>query len=108
MVFKRQTQRKNLVKAEALGMRALAHYYLLVAFSPTYNSSALGCAYVTSSDDYIMPSRLSMKDSYDKVNADLDQAIALFPTTLPAGYGELAVIIGLLRLHCMRLRLKLL
>ncbi|BBQ07017.1 RagB/SusD family nutrient uptake outer membrane protein [Elizabethkingia anophelis] len=81
------TAKKNLVKAEALGMRALAHYYLLVAFSPTYNSSALGCAYVTSSDDYIMPSRLSMKDSYDKVNADLDQAIALFPTTLPAGYG---------------------
>ncbi|KUY26150.1 RagB/SusD family nutrient uptake outer membrane protein [Elizabethkingia ursingii] len=81
------TNRKNLLKAEALGMRALAHYYVLMYFSPKYDASALGCAYVTDLDDYATPSRLSMKDSYDRINADLDNAISIFPATVTSGYG---------------------
>lgn len=79
--------RKNLLKAEALGMRALAHYYVLMYFSPKYDANALGCAYVTDLDDYAVPSRLNMKDSYDKIKADLDAAISIFPSSVTTGYG---------------------
>lgn len=79
--------RKNLLKAEALGMRALAHYYVLMYFSPRYDANALGCAYVTDLDDYATPSRLTMQESYARINTDLDAAIALFPATVTTGYG---------------------
>lgn len=81
------TSRKNLLKAEALGMRALAHYYVLMYFSPKYDANALGCAYVTDLDDYATPSRLNMQESYARINADLDAAIAIFPATVTTGYG---------------------
>lgn len=73
----------NQVKAEALGMRAFMHFMILKDFSPKYDPSALGCAYVTTSDEshiYDKPSRENMQVSYQKVLADLDAAIALNPS----------------------------
>lgn len=74
---------KNQIKAEALGMRAFGHFLLLKDFSPKYNPSALGCAYVKSAaieNLYDIPARLNMQASYQNVLADLDAAIALNPS----------------------------
>ncbi len=75
-----EMSKKNLLKAEALGMRAYLHYQILQIFSPKYEASALGCAYVTGLDDYALPSRDNMKESYQKVLQDLDAALAIFPS----------------------------
>lgn len=72
---------KSLLKAEALGLRAFAHYKILKIFSPKYDANALGCAYVTEINDYAVPSRDNMKTSYEKVLADLDAALAIFPSS---------------------------
>ncbi|WP_336689145.1 MULTISPECIES: RagB/SusD family nutrient uptake outer membrane protein [unclassified Chryseobacterium] len=74
---------KNQIKAEALGMRAFGHFLVLKDFSPKYNPTALGCAYVTTGaieNLYDIPARDNMQVSYQKVLADLDAAIALNPS----------------------------
>ena len=74
---------KNQIKAEALGMRAFGHYMILKDFSPKYDPAALGCAYVTTGaieNLYDLPARENMQQSYQKVLADLDAAIALTPS----------------------------
>ena len=76
-----EISKKNLLKAEALGMRAYLHYQILQIFSPKYDANALGCAYVTSLDERALPSRDNMRDSYQKVLQDLDAALAIFPST---------------------------
>lgn len=76
-----EISKKNLLKAEALGMRAYLHYQILQIFSPKYDANALGCAYVTSLDERVLPSRDNMRDSYQKVLQDLNAALAIFPST---------------------------
>lgn len=74
--------KKNLYKAEALGMRAYSHFQVLQLFSPKYNPTALGCAYVTTVDDTVYPSRDNMQISYEKVLKDIDDALAIYPSDL--------------------------
>ncbi|WP_139420647.1 RagB/SusD family nutrient uptake outer membrane protein [Chryseobacterium mulctrae] len=74
---------KNQIKAEALGMRAFAHFIVLKNFSPKYSPTALGCAYMKSSNIeniYDTPPRSNMQDSYQNVLSDLNAALALNPT----------------------------
>ncbi len=78
---------KNTLKAEALGMRAFAHYNLLKLFSPKYGPSELGVAYKNNTNDLELPARENMQQSYAKVLADLNASLILFPNTLPSGYG---------------------
>ncbi|MBM7417821.1 MULTISPECIES: RagB/SusD family nutrient uptake outer membrane protein [Chryseobacterium] len=74
---------KNQIKAEALGMRAFAHFIVLKNFSPKYNPTALGCAYMKSANIeniYDTPPRSNMQTSYQNVLNDLNAALALNPT----------------------------
>jgi len=74
---------KNQIKAEALGMRAFAHFIILKNFSPKYNPTALGCAYIKSANIeniYDTPPRSNMQTSYQNVLSDLNAALALNPT----------------------------
>lgn len=74
---------KNQIKAEALGMRAFMHFLILKDFSPKYNPTALGCAYIkTANIDnlYDKPARDNMQVSYQNVLSDLNAALALNPT----------------------------
>lgn len=74
---------KNQIKAEALGMRAFVHFIILKNFSPKYNPTALGCAYMKSANVeniYDTPPRSNMQDSYQNVLSDLNAALALNPT----------------------------
>lgn len=70
----------NRIKAQAIALRALAHFDLLRCFGEQFdrNSSALGIAYVDKFDIEQKPARLSVKASYDRIEADLKHAKNLF------------------------------
>ncbi len=69
----------NRIKAQAMAMRALAHFDLLRYFGEQYdrNSTAKGVAYVDQFDIEQKPARLNVKQSYDRIEADLKAAKAL-------------------------------
>lgn len=70
----------NRIKGQALALRALAHFDLLRFFGEEYdrNSTAKGVPYVEVFDIEQKPSRLTVKASYDKIEADLKAAKNLF------------------------------
>ena len=69
----------NRIKAQAITLRALAHFDLLRCFGEQFdrNSSARGIAYVEKFDIEQKPARLTVKGSYDKIEADLKLAKSL-------------------------------
>lgn len=69
-------KRVNLLRGQALAIRGLVHFDLLRYWGVSYerNSTALGIPYKTTTNQEEMPSRLSVKESYDKILADLKEA----------------------------------
>lgn len=69
----------NRIKAQALALRALAHFDLLRYFGEQYdrNSTAKGIAYVDVFDIEQKPARLNVKQSYDRIEADFKAAKTL-------------------------------
>src|SRR5258706_15748479 len=69
----------NRIKAQAIALRALAHFDLLRCFGEQFdrNSNARGIAYVDKFDIEQKPSRLTVKGSYDRIEADLKLAKSL-------------------------------
>jgi hypothetical protein len=77
---------KRRIKAEALSLRAYAHYFLVQLFGKRYDASAkpntqLGVPLMISSSDSSKP-RASVEDVYAQINKDLDAAIALNVTSV--------------------------
>jgi len=74
---------KSNIRAEALAIRALAHFDLLRLYAKSYTSASstdLGVPYVTSIDNTLLPSRTPVKQAYDLVVLDLkgaDSSIAM-------------------------------
>lgn len=66
----------NRIKAQALALRAMAHFDLLRYFGEELerNSPAKGVAYVEVFDIEQKPARLTVEQSYDKIEADLKNA----------------------------------
>jgi hypothetical protein len=73
----------NRIKGQALALRAHAHLDLLRWWASDYdrNSASLGIPYVDKFDVEQMPARLTVKESYDKIEADLKTAKALLSNT---------------------------
>ena len=69
----------NRIKAQALALRAMAHFDLLRYFGEQYdrNSTAKGIAYVDYFDVEVKPARLTVKQDYDRIEADFKQAKTL-------------------------------
>lgn len=69
----------NRIKAQAIALRALAHFDLLRYFAEDYDrqSNARGIAYVDKFDIEQKPSRLTVAASYDRIESDFKQSIAL-------------------------------
>ena len=69
----------NRIKAQAIALRAMAHFDLLRYFGEDEdrNSTAKGIAYVDVFDVEQKPARLSVKASYDKIESELKTAKAL-------------------------------
>ena len=69
----------NRIKAQALALRALAHFDLLRGFAEEYDrqSTAKGIAYVDKFDIEQKPARLTVAASYDRIEGDFKQALEL-------------------------------
>lgn len=69
----------NRIKAQAIAIRALVHFDLLRFFGEDYdrNSTKLGVPYVDRFDIEEKPARLTVKESWDKIEADLKTASQL-------------------------------
>ncbi|WP_316841060.1 RagB/SusD family nutrient uptake outer membrane protein [Pedobacter gandavensis] len=91
---------KNNITAEALAVRAMAHFDVLRLYAKRYTAATentdLGIPFVTSIDVSLLPSRNTMKESYDKIIADFVQAEGLANVSNGVGRLNKAAIIGLL------------
>lgn len=69
----------NRIKGQALALRAHMHFSLLRYFSPSYrrNSDSLAVPYVKVYDIKFKPARNTVKECYDNILADLNQAKVL-------------------------------
>lgn len=74
-----ETKRVNRVKGQALAIRGMAHFDVLRYWGVNFdrNSTALGVPYVTAVDIENKPARLTVKESYDNIFKDLEQAEGL-------------------------------
>ena len=71
--------RKNRLKAQALALRAMAHFDLLRAYGQSYdrNSTALGIP-IKTSIEISLPERASVQATYDQIFDDLSDALTLY------------------------------
>lgn len=74
-------------KAEALAIRALAHFDLLKLYGQYQvdkNMTALGVPYVTKfkDADFIYPKRSTVQENYNSIIGDLNEALSLIPESL--------------------------
>jgi len=87
-------------KAEALGLRALAHFDALKVHSKFLTNpngaSSLGLPYITTPDALVEPSRETVQTNYDNIVADLKLAVADIDTDNGEGRLNKAAIYGLL------------
>jgi hypothetical protein len=95
-----QPERVNF-EGEALTVRAMVHFDLLRVYSkpvsgPQANLNALGIPYVTTTDLKDAPGRGTVKESYDKIVADLIKAADLINETNGVGRLNKAATYGLL------------
>ena len=74
----------NRIKAQALAIRALAHFDLLRYWVEEYdrNSTKPGIPYITVFDYEQKPARGTVKETYDHIEADLEQARGLMNSGL--------------------------
>jgi hypothetical protein len=73
----------NRIEGQARALRAFMHFELLRWWATDYdrNSTALGVAYVDKFDVEQMPARLTVKESYDRIEADLKTARGMLSNT---------------------------
>ncbi len=69
----------NRIKSQAMSLRALVHFDILRYWADDFdrNSVSPGIPYITSFDYEQKPSRGTVKETYDKIEADLDNAESL-------------------------------
>ncbi|GAA4314821.1 RagB/SusD family nutrient uptake outer membrane protein [Mucilaginibacter gynuensis] len=87
------------IEAEALAIRALAHFDLLRVYAKSYTSATdadPGIPFVTSTDYTLLPSRTPLKQTYNLVLADLVKAEGLIAADNPVGHFTKPAIEGLL------------
>lgn len=73
----------NRVKGQALAIRAMAHFDILRYWVNDFdrNSTSPGIPYISSFDYNVKPSRGTVKETYDNIEADLQQAKRLLSNT---------------------------
>jgi len=71
--------RVNEIKGQALAIRGMAHFDVLRYWGENFdrNSSNLGIPYKTTANSEEMPSRLTVKETYDNIFKDLQEAESL-------------------------------
>ena len=76
-------KRVNRLRGQALAIRGLVHFDLLRYWGVSYErqSPTLGIPYKSTTNQEEMPARLTVKESYDKILADLKEAETLLADT---------------------------
>lgn len=91
---------KNNFKGEALAVRGMVHFDVLRMYAKRYTAATentdLGIPYVTSTDATLFAARSTMKESYDKIIADLTEAEGLINATNGVGRINKPTVAGLL------------
>jgi len=85
--------KKDLVKAQLLALRGMAHFELLQRFTGKYNPSAKGIPYTVTSDIAARPSRASVADVVKGIEADLAAAKVTALPAAPAVTGTAGTIL---------------
>jgi hypothetical protein len=83
--------RRPILKAQALAMRALAHFDLLQAYSGKYNPTSLGVPYITAFNPQQKPSRPTAQVTMDAIENDLNQARLLLPATTTGNFNDTTI-----------------
>jgi hypothetical protein len=97
------------IKAQALALRAHAHFDLMRCFAQSLNrnSDSLGVTYMTSinPDDpfAVLPTRNTVEECYDQFYDDLDEALALFREAGNPSKADLSIIDSNV-VHCIKAR----
>ncbi len=78
-----ETATKSKIKGELLALRGYAHFQLLKSYASGYNGTDLGIAYIDESTAgvFIKPSRLTVAESFARIETDLTTAKPLIPAT---------------------------
>jgi hypothetical protein len=90
---------KNNVKGQALAARAILHFDLSRVYGVTFANATNNdstAPYVTSTDATLLPGKMSVKDVYTKVVADLTTAESLIGTSNGVGRISKAAVQGFL------------
>ncbi|HEY8387907.1 MAG TPA: RagB/SusD family nutrient uptake outer membrane protein, partial [Parasegetibacter sp.] len=97
---------KNLLKAQLLAMRGIAHFEVLKLYSKNYDpSDSLGVSYMTKSDLFAKPERKSVAESVALIEKDFADADALLPNIGSSEFSDL--VINKINLAGFRARLAL-
>ena len=81
--------KRNILKGELLGLRAIAHFGLLQAYCKKYSSTdPLGIPIMLISDPYGKPSRSSMGEVMNRIETDLAEAKTLLPAVTAATFTD--------------------
>jgi hypothetical protein len=76
-----ETTRYNTIVGEALAWRAYAHFIMLAAYAPDYESGSLGVPYVKEVVVFQQPARNTVGETFAEIKADLAQAASNLPST---------------------------
>lgn len=102
------TDRKNELTAQLLGLRALGHFGLLQSFCGNYNPSGLGVPVMTEAtvgDITGKPARNSMADVMTQIETDIANAKSLFPETTAGNFSD--TVLNKLNLTAFQARISL-
>ncbi|WP_207536382.1 RagB/SusD family nutrient uptake outer membrane protein [Desertivirga arenae] len=75
--------RKARQKAELLTIRAFCHFRVLKSYAENYEPQSLGIPYMESINDApgaVKPSRLTVGESFEKIESDLEAARSIYPS----------------------------
>ena len=100
----------NRIKGQALALRARVHFDLLRFWGEAYDrqSAKLGIPYKAEVDTEARPSRLTVKQSYDRIFADLQQAETLLQQVDKApNAGPIRAYLDLLAVQALLARIHL-
>lgn len=81
--------RRDVINAQLIALRGIAHFALLKNFSKNYDpAEKLGIAIMTVSDAGAKPARNTMAESIQQIETDLSTAKAALPAVTPATFTD--------------------
>jgi len=99
--------RKNELRGQLLGLRAISHFQLLQSFAATYpnNTAALGVPIITNFNILALPKRNTIGEVMTQIEKDIADANALLPNVTAATFTD--TVINKINLEAFQARIAL-